>query len=272
MRKLLVLLVAACGSAPANNAQDASASHDGSAIDAAGSDGSGCVATPQGLGGRWRAEMNTTDDTGNSTSTVAGANLTYMPGRHGSAFELDGTTTAIEIDDGDHLWPAASFTIEAWVNTHATGDLVYKVQCSNTCNTSTGNAQWGLTLVAGGEPQFLFRADADNPGVFITDSTRDVRDGQWHYLVGVRDTVARTATLYVDGQAAGSAALTATSAGPLSNTDNEVDPITLGAMMLLDGSLADLYAGGLDEVAYYSAALTPQEIAGIYAAPRGECH
>lgn len=280
MRILLVVLVAACGSVKANTTTDAPGPHDARAIDAAGSGSAGidaatCVATPQGLGGRWRGEMNTTDDTGNSTGMTEGTAFSYVPGKHGDAFSFDGTTNAVEINDGDHLWPAASFSLELWVNSlsQTGGELVRKYQCSLNCVAGESTAYWDLALAANGNPSFGTRTDAGANIIETTDTLHAVNDGHWHHLVGVRDATASTDILYVDGQLAATTSLAPVDDGPMTNQDGEVDPITFGAA--IDGgksTLVGFFAGGIDEVAYYSQALTASQIAAIYAAPDGECH
>ena len=277
MRVLLVVVVAGCGSVKANKPVDANTPpQDAKPIDgpgSAGPDAATCAATPSGLGGRWRGEMNTTDDTGNSTGTTEGTSFTYIPGKHGYAFGFDGSTNAVEINDGDKLWPQGSFTIEAWVNTHTGGAVMQKYQCSFSCPAGDSTAYWALSLAANGNPSFGTRTDAALNMIFATDSVHDLRDGQWHYLVGVRDTTAKTDSLFVDGQLAASAALADVDNGPMTNLDGEVDPISVGAGITGGTStLNGFFTGGIDEVAYYSAALTPAQIAAIYAAPQGECH
>jgi len=279
MRILLVVLVAACGSVKATTPQDASA-HDSNPIDAAGSGSAGsdaatCVDTAAfGLGGRWRGEMNTTDDTGNSTGSTTGTSFSYVPGKHGDAFSFDGSTNAVEINDGDKLWPNASFTLELWVNTTSSGgDLMVKYQCALNCPANESQAFWALQLDGSGHADFALRTDAGANMIFTTDTLHDLRDAHWHHIVGVRDSTASSALLYVDGQLAASTALAMVDNGPMSNLDGEVDPITLGAGIFGGAStLQSFFGGAIDEVAYYSQALTASEIAAIYAAPDGECH
>ncbi len=274
----VVVALAACGKVNSKT-PDARTVDSPRAIDAPadsrGVDAPSCFATPVGLGGRWRAEMNTNDDTGNSTASAAGTGtLGYAPSIHGYAFSLDGAT-AISINDGDALWPAASFSLEAWVklsSATATNVVMEKYQCSNACPAGS-NAYYSLVVTGGGHPDFEFRTDASQNILTVTDTTKNVADGQWHYIVGVRDVPNNNALLYVDGALAVTVSLPTDETGAMTNTDGSLDPIYLGADVAGGGNtLSAFFTGALDDIAYYAAALTPAEIAAIYAAPQGECH
>ena len=83
----------------------------------------------------------------------------------------------------------------------------------------------------------------------------------WHHLVAVRDPATLKAYLYVDGALVGSASGSAAVFGPMSNLDNELDPLQLG----------QLFGGAIDEVAVYHGALTAAQVSAIYSAPEGKC-
>lgn len=274
----VVIALAACGNA--SKTPDARVI-DSPAIDSASdspgdvrsTDGPTCAPTPAFLGGRWRAEMNTTDDTGNSTATTLGT-LGYTPSDHGYAFSLDGST-AISVDDGDALWPLGSFTLEAWVKMSAataTNSIMLKYQCGNQCPAGS-QAYWGLFITGGGHPDFELRTDASPNILDVQDTTKNLADGQWHYIVGVRDVPANAANLYVDGALAVTITLPNDETGAMTNTDSSLDPVYIGSSVTGGTTTLNSYfTGALDDVAYFAAALTPSQIAAIYAAPQGECH
>jgi hypothetical protein len=72
-----------------------------------------CTAPPAGLVAWWSAEGNANDEVGSNNGNVLG-NLAYGPGKVGSAFEFDGTTTAIVAPASPSL-TVQSLTIEAWI-------------------------------------------------------------------------------------------------------------------------------------------------------------
>src|SRR5437764_1334327 len=111
------LFVAACGSVAATpDAKPVVVDAPIGADAPPGIDAATCAPAPAGLAARWRGENNANDDQGLFNGTVNG-NIAYTPGKHGSAFLLDGSTAYITADDGDTLWPTGSFSIEGWIKT-----------------------------------------------------------------------------------------------------------------------------------------------------------
>lgn len=233
-----------------------------------------CAPPPAGLVARWRGDMTAKDDTGRYDGTVVGA-LAYTPsGRHGSAFLLNGTTAAVMVPDGDELWPSGSFSVEGWVNAAAAGPLIQKYECGGACpgGTATSSAYWQLGIADGGFPTFQLRINHTATTIVITDSQHVITDRAWHYLAGVRDNRAKQMSLYLDGALAVAMPLSDAQLGLLSNTDGEVDPVVLGASTISNVTEYEHFlAGAIDEVAYFSSALTAEEVQSIFAAPDGEC-
>src|ERR1043166_7463277 len=150
---VLGLMLAACGKVGEKHADV-----DGGPLDT-GVDTVICVSAPPGLQSRWAAETSAKDDTGAHNGTGIGNLFGYIPGVHGLAFRLDGSTNLVLIDDGDALWPTGSFSIEAWVQTTSSGMVVSKYQCGNLCPSTMANALWRLRIVSGGAAQFELRVD-----------------------------------------------------------------------------------------------------------------
>jgi len=106
----------------------------------------------------------------------------------------------------------------------------------------------------------------------IMDSQHVVANNAWHYLVGVRDIRTKLMSLYVDGTLAVSMPLSDAQLDPLSNTDGEIDPVVIGASTVSNAPGYEHFLGGaIDDVAYFSSALTSDEVQAIYTAPDGEC-
>lgn len=267
-----MVFAAACGSI-ANKSPDASPGIDSHvSVDGPTTDAVTCAANPIGLEGRWRGEMNTNDDTMAHNGTAVGTNLGYAPGKHGFAFLLDGTTNVIAVDDGDALWPAASFSLEAWVKTTSHGNVISKYQCGGYCPANDSQAYYGLSVGGTGAVSFDIRTDASPTIIEATDTLHNVADGNWHHLVGVRDVTAMTAIVYVDGALAVSTNLPTDELGVLSNLDGETDPVVIGGSAIAGaGGYNGFFAGAIDEVSYYTSALSATQVAAIYNAPQGEC-
>jgi hypothetical protein len=244
-----------------------------SALNDAGVDAFTCAANPAGLAGRWRAEMNTNDDLNASPGTQIGG-VVYSPGKHGFAFVLDGTKL-VSVADNDALWPAESFSLEAWFKTTGTtsAQIMQKYQCSNTCPAGQSTALWAIGLGATGTPYFDVRTDASQNIVTLGDTQHTLNDGAWHHFVAVRDIAAAQLIMYVDGALAATTAITGTDLGALTNADSEADPITIGAGTVGGtNNHQSFFTGSIDEISYYGVALTATDVARIYAAPEGECH
>lgn len=199
--------------------------------------------------------------------------MTYTAGKHGSAFLFDGSSAYVTIDDGDALWPAASFALEAWVNTtHPGGTLLEKYQCWNFCPNGSATGLWDIGLSSGGSAAFDLRSDTSQTIASVTDSLHQIADGQWHQLVGVRDAAASKLLLYVDGALAVTANLDTANDGTISNTDGETDLIAVASSPTAGAAtFTPNFNGAADELAHYNGALSPTEVMAHYTATDGIC-
>jgi hypothetical protein len=242
-----------------------------------GDDGSpdafGCVPSPAGLQARWRGEMNADDDTGVFNGTAMGG-VAYTSGRYASAFLFDGVNDLVTADPSDALYPPASFSIEAWIDTSTSGSYVTVVNKYD-CGGSDGcsGSFWGLDIDQNGHAIFAFRVNGSPSNVVtLTASVHAVTDGAWHHLVGVRDVTATSSLLYIDGQLAVSTAISGADLGAINNADGFPDPVTIGAGRVSGVDTYNQYfTGAIDDVAYYTHAMTAAEVAALYAAPAGVC-
>jgi hypothetical protein len=271
MRIALLGLLAACGSV--GGKPDATVSHD-TPIDTpsdAMRDASTCVPRPSTLIAEWRGEMNANDSLASHYNGTTVGNVTYTAGKHGSAFLFDGSSAYVTIDDGDALWPAASFSLEAWVNTTHSGSLMQKYQCWDNCPANESDAFWALDI-SSGAADFEQRPDASGTISAITDSLHPINDGQWHHLVGVRDAAASKMLLYVDGALAVTANLTTAQDGALTNADGQTDLIAVGSSPTAGApTFTPNFNGAVDELAYYNGALSATEVMAHFTAPDGIC-
>ncbi len=232
-----------------------------------------CV-TLTGTVGRWRGEQNTSDSAGTYNGNSIGANFGYTPGKHGSAFLLDGVDDGVTIDDMEAFWPAASFTLEAWVKTTSNVSMLAftKYACGASCPSGQALSYFGLAVVPNGIPQFDLRPEADPNISTIKDTLGPINNGAWHHLVGVRDNATSKQILYVDGVERVSANLAAIQLGAMTDADGSLDLVTIGTSQIAGQTTFDSYFNGaIDDVAIYSRALSAAEVAAIYAAPDGVC-
>ena len=146
----------------------------------------------------------------------------------------------------------SALSIELWMNTtQAAGDYVSLVERGN----ATANGGFGLLLTT--SPYAINWNIFTSTGIKNLQSVASgLNNGQWHYIVGTWD--GSTLRVYIDGTLSNSGATTG----------------TLGALALsphfgvrVGGTLS--YTGSLDEVAFYTSALSATQIAQRYAAGRG---
>ena len=269
MRSLVLVAVVGCGSVDNKNID--APPRDIANADMPGTDSATCVPASSSIKARYRAESSALDSVGTYNGVTVGANFSYTPGKYGMAFLFDGVDDAVRIDDGDALWPTDSFTLEAWAKTTVGGLLIRKYACGNTCSAGNSNAYFALFLDSTGKPGFDFRPDAS--GTITTVVAPDSVFGtQWHHIVGVRDTAAQMAYVYVDGVLAVSSAPPTAQFGAMTNLDGDTDDIVIGATVTAGNqTLSQYFTGSIDEVAIYHTALNGPEIAAIYAAPQGKC-
>jgi hypothetical protein len=273
---LMAVMGVGCGSVDSKqiDARPADTSN-GSGSDASTDGGATCAATPAAAKARYRAENNANDHLGNFNATAVGANFSYAPGKYGQAFQLDGADDTVTINDGDQMWPAGSFTLEAWIKTTATKPanmIISKYSCGNTC-TSGITAYFSMYTDGAGHPGIDFRPDTPTQDITsIIATTVTVNDGMWHHIVGVRDSTAKVGSLYVDGALAASANPDAGQFGPMTNLDGDVDLVTIGSSVVAgQTTYTSLFAGAIEEVAIYHSALTAAQVSAIYSAPEGKC-
>jgi len=190
-------------------------------------------------------ENNASDGTGNGFNGTIVNNPTFLTGHSGLAINLNGTNQFVQLPRTIQ----DSFTISFWVRTTTTGATgaqwwvgrgLVDGEVANVTN------DFGVSLV-GSRVAF----GVGNPDTTIQSSS-NVNDGAWHHVVVTRNAATGAMVLYFDGAAQ------ATATGP---TGTRSAPATLRV-----GSLQtnlNFFAGQIDEVRLYSAALTAAQVAAI---------
>jgi hypothetical protein len=163
-------------------------------------------------------------------------------------------------------WGAGdSFAVALWMKSDPTQSCISELSeviVGRTDETANSQLQFwvGLDCGAGnkGRPLFLLR-DKAGLATGLLSGISSVNDGNWHYLVAVRDGAAGQNRLYVDGALADARTVTY-SAG----FDSAIAAMTIGWY----NRAFDRYpfAGVVDEVAIYGRALASAEIANNYMA------
>ena len=176
-------------------------------------------------------------------STITGTN-------NGGQFFFDTDSDVISAGGFTYNFTAVQdLSVGIWVKTTQVCDG-NKVFIGRYKNLNT-DGSWWLGCVPGSTPgegvaRFHMR-DSDDVARIVTGST-PINNGEWHYIVGVRDGSGDTNKLYVDGN------LEATETSPtFTGNFTSSAPLTMGAY---DEPTDYYFNGTLDEAAVYGTALS----------------
>lgn len=212
--------------------------------------------------GTLKTEVNSPTLDGDLTSGLSGA--TGALSDSSTAYEYTGFATASRVsgvDDDALLDITGSFTIECFVQlpsatSQSNIGLVSKWGGSNAVRS------YLLDITSPADRLAFGFQESPGSGTFrfvTSDAVPAFNDDAWHHVVGVFDKTAGTLDMYIDTvvQAGGLSGLSA-SVVHTSGADLE-----FGSFSLFPTSV---FTGFLDEVAIYSTALTPGQIATHFAA------
>jgi len=154
--------------------------------------------------------------------------------------------------------PSSAVSASAWIRAAQNVDFYPQIVTMGDATGLTGYNLYVYSPDDQGVASFIVKEGDDAWGSCWAQGTRDVRDGQWHHLVGVYD--GKTISIWVDGVQQSSAQCTG-------------QPIDYGQSPL--GEIASkastsTFEGTLDQVAVWNRALAPDDIAALYASGAGE--
>ncbi len=234
-----------------------------------------------GVGARvhWRldgAGSPQADASGNgSTGDIVGGVTTGQPGAllDDSAITTNGTTGYVTATSS--IAPTAAFTESVWFNT--TTDRGGAIMGFSNAKTGTGTRDnRAIWMDNDGKVGFgILRGSTFNPGMTFAKSPGTYNDGLWHQAAAVFNGT-NTMTLFMDG----TAVATATVAQPLAV---QAGFLRAGYMDLtryydifatnydgLPAVMSFFWQGSIDEASMHNAALTPEQVAALYAS--GSAH
>jgi hypothetical protein len=217
-----------------------------------------------GLVGAWQFDENagtTTADssgagnTGNfgCTTPACASTPTFAAGPIGlgSAASFSGLAGGVVRTNADPLLGIGSLTVEAWVNPQTAA------QIANAGIVAVGSQNAvGFALDVGPSGSFRFTTSNGVAEFPVTVATATIVAGQWTHVVGVYDLAHGTSTLYLNGQ------LAATTAAPA--RFNSLDVLAVGNRKNTVGAYTLPFAGRVDSVRVFSAALTGAQVLADY--------
>ncbi len=140
------------------------------------------------------AENNFADTKAANNGTPVNG-VSFALGRSGRAFAFDGVDDYIDLGTNESLNLTQSVTFAAWVNTESV--LTYKYLIAD-FEPGGSRSQAGLGLL--GEQLFWYQTMTDGTTI-QPESVTSLVAGQWFHVAGVRDGIAKTVTLYINGVA-----------------------------------------------------------------------
>ncbi|MDY0356901.1 MAG: LamG-like jellyroll fold domain-containing protein [Sedimentisphaerales bacterium] len=188
------------------------------------------------------------DASGNGyDGTLTGA-PTWVTGRFGSALEFNGSSGHVNCGN-DPALNVNVFSVSFWCNipnTQGWNHMISRGQ--HEASGTPGSVNWGVMMYEG-QQTILFETFNNTAWVGINTATSI---NEWHHVVATYD--GTTMQLYHDGALGASA-----SAGILLD---ETRAFLIGARSDA-GAAGGFFAGRLDEVGYFNAVLTPEDIETI---------
>lgn len=210
------------------------------------------VPPPSGLVSWWRAEGNLDDAADNNPGIVS--RVGYAPGKVGQAFDFDGQTSFIEIANNPNLNPTGSFTIECWIYPRADQASLLFSKWNGNGNNMCYNFQAGPNRGLGfAITDSAHEWDASFHSFFVAQV---LTLNAWNHVAAVYDQSTGTRRIYVNGAQAGE------------RTDPPITVVQGRAPVMIGAASAtgDFFNGLIDEISFYSRALSAAEIEAIYGA------
>lgn len=228
-----------------------------------------CVPVPTGMIAWWTGNGNGTDLVGDHHGAPVG-DLAFTDGRYGQAFNFDGMDDGVNVTDALSLQLTQSMTIEGWINIRA---WPYEPQnfWAMAAIVFRGDDRAGLdpyTLMVRGATHMLeFTIQAGDGQSTMLQAP--ISTGQWFHVAATLDDLSGAMALYVNGSLAAQTTTSVRPLGPLEPSANS--GVGVGNVQAAGRTHFRFPFNGLiDNLRFYSRALTAQEIRSIYN-PTEEC-
>ena len=211
------------------------------------------VSSPAGMVSWWRAESNALDFVGTNNGALRNG-ASFIQGKVGQSFLLDGLSQSIDISDSPSLRPA-SITLESWVLFNSVSGIrhIFAKPLGTGTLDSYGIYFNGGTLVG-------FISDTNGFGNALVANFNPAL-GTWHHVAYTFNDSVKQEALYIDG-------VQVASGFDEKSIGYDSQPVLLGRDTE-NGSPNFFFAGRIDETAIYNRSLSSNEIASIYNAGPG---
>ncbi|HEX4120987.1 MAG TPA: LamG-like jellyroll fold domain-containing protein, partial [Verrucomicrobiae bacterium] len=214
-----------------------------------------------GITNWWPGDDNTDDIINTNNGTPV--NMAYDVGEVARAFTFNGTTSGITFGPNVGNFGTNDFTIDFWLKTSSQAGLQALIEKRQECDDNL--SFWGLRInTVGATPGHLVTVlSGNNAANYVhMESNAILNNGNYHHIALTRNGIGPNQTLnvYVDGVLDDT-----TTMNGITDTAN-ADNVLVGTSVCegSDGTVA--YTGDLDELDFWSRALSGAEVHAIYAA------
>ncbi|MEA3280633.1 MAG: LamG domain-containing protein, partial [Thermodesulfobacteriota bacterium] len=191
----------------------------------------------------------TVDASGNGHDGTLMGSPGWVAGSFGNALEFDGSGTYVDCGSAEAL-NVDLFSVSFWSYLPSAQGWNHMIsRGSHVASGTPGSVNWGVMMYSN-EERILFETFNDTGWTGIT---ADTTSGEWHHVVATFD--GDTMQLYYDGVLTGNTS----GAGVLLD---ESRPFVIGARSD-NGSAGGFYSGSIDEVGYFNAILSLEDIEAI---------
>jgi hypothetical protein len=222
-----------------------------------------CFAAPQGVVSWWTGDSTAADRAGTNNGILLGG-AAYVAGEAAQAFSFDGLSGWVDVPHSSSLNPTGPFSVECWIQASPLQFFPQSLIVDKSHGWTDGTG-WAFQTVSDGTVAFFYGigGSTGSPANFpYVATTNSVLDNQWHYLAGVW--TGTQLQIYLDGALHNS--LNQTNLPANNQRDVEIGRSWGG------GTPSRFFHGQVDEVTYYSIALSPSQIRSIYEADgAGKC-
>ena len=202
-----------------------------------------CTAPPEGLVAWWKGEDNALDSIGSNDGTEN--EVLYADGKVGLAFDFNGTSAYLAVQDSGGLEVKEAMTVAAWIYPRSTSlaGIVRKL------NQET-NGSYGIYIL---DQKLHFQI---NGNALDLTSSSSIPANQWTHVAATYDRSAGEGKIYVNGI--------------LDQSGAYSESVATSLEVLLIGKFgmdpAAYFDGLMDELQLYGKALTAEEIAALVSA------
>jgi subtilisin-like proprotein convertase family protein len=211
----------------------------------------------------WRGENNAADSVDGNNGTITN-NVTFVPGKVGTAFQFPGWSSKdskVDLGDPANLRFTNSFSIDGWiwVNGLPAAQQYNQGQILFRGDNRSDLDPYNFHMDNNGDLSFWIE---DDIGDITTLTTSPIPTHQWEHVAAVFNGVSGLMQIYTNGQLA---AQTITTFRPFQNLDPTQYPgVAIGNTESTVNPSAEPFQGLIDELSVYARALSASEIKAIY--------